>query len=98
MENAVKSLSYEPSSIILGNATVEIAIKKFENHLSVQIIKENTCVEQKFDFEQVEIKEIKNIKRNKIILKEIKNLDNNKNDTLKNILSNCLKKVSEVPA
>ena len=89
MENAVKSLSYEPSSIILGNATVEIAIKKFENHLSVQIIKENTCVEQKFDFEQVEIDGI---------LKEIKNLDNNKNDTLKNILSNCLKKVSEVPA
>ena len=67
-ENAVKSLNIEPSNIIFGNTTnlsdpVEIAIKKFENHLSVEVIKENICVEQDFDFEQVEIggisKEIK---------------------------------------
>ena len=67
-ENAVKSLNIEPSNIIFGNTTnlsdpVEIAIKKFENHPSVEVIKENICVEQDFDFEQVEIggisKEIK---------------------------------------
>ena len=67
-ENAVKSLNIKPSNIIFGNTTnlsdpVEIAIKKFENHPSVEVIKENICVEQDFDFEQVEIggisKEIK---------------------------------------
>ena len=67
-ENAVKSLNIKPSNIIFGNTTnlsdpVVIAIKKFENHPSVEVIKENICVEQDFDFEQVEIggisKEIK---------------------------------------
>ena len=34
---------------------VEIAIKRTENHPSIQIIKENICLEQEFDFGQVEI-------------------------------------------
>ena len=80
-ENTVKSLNIEPSNTILGNTSnlsdpVEIAIKTFENHLSVQITKENICVEREFDFDWVEIDDI---------LKEIKNLDNNKNGIFKNI-------------
>ena len=59
-ENAVKSLNIEPNNIILENKTnlidlVEIAIKRTENHPSIQIIKENICLEQEFDFGQVEI-------------------------------------------
>ena len=68
---------------------IEIAIKKFENHPSVQIIKEHICVEREFDFEQVSIDDI---------LKEMKNLYNKKNGTFKNIPSNRLKEVSEVTA
>ena len=59
-ENAVKSLNIEPNNIILENKTnlidlVEIAIKRTKNHPSIQIIKENICLEQEFDFGQVEI-------------------------------------------
>ena len=59
-ENAVKSLNIEPNNIILENKTnlidlVEIAIKRTENQRSIQIIKENICLEQEFDFGQVEI-------------------------------------------
>ena len=66
---------------------VEIAVKKFENHHGVQIIKKHIRVDQKFYFEQVSIDDI---------LKEMKNLDNKKNGTFTNISSNCLKEVSEV--
>ena len=59
---------------------VEIAIKKFENHVSVQL-KEHSCVGKEFDFEQVSIDDI---------LKKVKNLDK-KNGIFSNILSNCLK-------
>ena len=45
---------------------LEIAIKKFENDPSVQIIKERISVDKKFDFEQVSIDNI---------LKEMKNLN-----------------------
>ena len=70
-ENAVKSLNISPKNLTLGDTTnlsnlVEIAIKKFENHPSVQI-KEHIFVDQKFDFEQVSIDDI---------LKEMKNLSN----------------------
>ena len=93
-ENAVKSLNISPRNLTLGDRTnlsnsVEIAIKKFENHPSVQIIKEQICVEREFDFEQVSIDDI---------LKEMKNLYNKKNRTFTNILSNRLKEVSEVTA
>ena len=44
-ENVVKSLNIKPRNLSLGNTTnlsdpVEIAIKKFENHPSVQVIRE----------------------------------------------------------
>ena len=47
-ENAVKSLSISPMNLTLGDTTnlsnpVKIAIEKFENHPSVQIIKEHMC-------------------------------------------------------
>ena len=43
-ENVVKSLNIKPRNLSLGNTTnvsnpVEIAIKKFENHPSVQVIR-----------------------------------------------------------
>ena len=91
-ENAVKFLNIYPRNLTLGDAInlsnpAETAIKKFENHPNVHIIKEYICVEQEFDFEQVSIDDI---------LKEMKNLGNKKNGTFKNIPSDCLKEISEV--
>ena len=93
-ENATKSLNISPRTLTLGDATnssnpEETAIKKFENHPSVQIIKERICIGQEFDFEQLSIDEI---------LKEMKNLDNKNNGTFNNKPSNHLKEVSEVTA
>ena len=91
-QNVVKSQNISPRNLTLGDTTnfsnpVEIAIKKFENYPSVQIIKEQICADQEFDFEQVCVDEI---------LKEMKNLDKKKNGTFKNIPSTHLKEVSEV--
>ena len=91
-ENGTKSLNISPRTLTLGDATnssnpEETAIKKSENHPSVQIIKERICTDQEFDFEQLSIDEI---------LKEMKNLDNKKNGTFNNKPSNHLKEVSEV--
>ena len=93
-ENAVKSLNIKPRNLSLEDTTnlsnpVEIAIKKFQNHPSVQVIRENINLNQGFFFKQVEVDEI---------LKEIRNLDNNKNGTFPNIPSNRLKEMSEVSA
>ena len=93
-ENAVKSLNIKPRNLSLEDTTnlsnpVEIAIKKFQNHPSVQVIRENINLNQEFFFKQVEVDEI---------LKEIRNLDSNKNGTFQNIPSNRLKEMSEVPA
>ena len=93
-ENTIKSLNISPRNLTLGDTTnlsnpVEIAIKKFENHTSVQIIKELIYVNQEFDFEQASIDDI---------LKEMKSLDNKKNGTFNNTLSNCMKEVSKVTA
>ena len=72
-ENTVKSLNIKLSNLILGDITnlsnpVEIAIKKFENNPSVQIIKNNINVGQALNFKQIELNDI---------IKEIKNLDDN---------------------
>ena len=93
-ENAVKSLNIKPRNLSLEDTTnlsnpVEIAIKKFQNHPSVQVIRENINLNQEFFFKQVEVDEI---------LKEIRNLDSNKNGTFQNIPSNRLKEMSEVSA
>ena len=62
-ENVVKSLNIKPSNLSLGNTTnlsdpVVIAIKKFENHPSVQVIRENINLNQEFFFKEVEVDEI----------------------------------------
>ena len=93
-ENAVKSLNIKPRNLSLEDTTnlsnpVEIAIKKFQNHPSVQVIRENINLNQEFFFKQVEADEI---------LKEIRNLDSNKNGTFQNIPSDRLKEMSEVSA
>ena len=87
--NAVKSLNIKPRNLSLKDTTnlsnpLEIAIKKFQNHPSVQVIRENINLNQEFFFKQVEVDEI---------LKE-----SNKNGTFQNIPSNCLKEMSEVSA
>ena len=90
----VKSLNIKPKNLSLEDTTnlsnpVEIAIKKFQNHPSVQVIRENINLNQEFFFKQVEVDEI---------LKEIRNLDSNRNGTFQNIPSNGLKEMSEVSA
>ena len=93
-ENAVKALDINPKDLTLGNTNnlsdpIEIAIKKFESHPSIQVIRENVSVTEKFEFEYVN-------KDN--IIQEINNLDKNKSGTFGNIPSDRLKEVSEVSA
>ena len=93
-ENTVKSLNIKLSNLILGDITnlsnpVEIAIKKFENNPSVQIIKNNINVGQALNFKQIELNDI---------IKEIKNLDDNENGTFMNISSKQLHDVTSVSA
>ena len=93
-ENTVKSLNIKLSNFILGDITnlsnpVEIAIKKFENNPSVQIIKNNINVGQALNFKQIELNDI---------IKEIKNLDDNENGTFTNISSKQLHDVTSVSA
>ena len=93
-ENTVKSLNIKLSNLILGDITnlsnpVEIAIKKFENNPSVQIIKNNINVGQALNFKQIELNDI---------IKEIKNLDDNENGTFTNISSKQLHDVASVSA
>ena len=93
-ENTVKSLNIKLSNLILGDITnlsnpVEIAIKKFENNPSVQIIKNNINVGQALNFKQIELNDI---------IKEIKNLDDNENGTFTNISSKQLHDVTSVSA
>ena len=93
-ENTVKSLNIKLSNFILGDITnlsnpVEIAIKKFENNPSVQIIKNNINVGQALNFKQIELNDI---------IKEIKNLDDNENGTFTNISSKQLYDVTSVSA
>ena len=93
-ENTVKSLNIKLSNFILGDITnlsnpVEIAIKKFENNPSVQIIKNNINVGQALNFKQIELNDI---------IKEIKNLDDNENGTFTNISSKQLHDVASVSA
>ena len=93
-ENTVKSLNIKLSNLILGDITnlsnpVEIAIKKFENNPSVQIIKNNINVGQALNFKQIELNDI---------IKEIKNLDDNENGTFTNISSKQLHDVASISA
>ena len=93
-EGAVRSLSVEPDEYFLSDtenlsSPVEIAIRKSENHPSIQTIKQNISVKKDFYFSNTEIKDI---------LKETTDLNNKKNGTFGNIPTKLLKEVSDICA
>ena len=65
---------------------VEIAFRKFENHPSVQAIKQNILVNQDFYFSNTEVRDI---------LKETTALKNKKNGTFGNIAKELSKELSD---
>ena len=71
---------------ILSNS-VEIVIRKFENHPSVQAFKQNISVNKDFYFSNTDVSDI---------LEETTALNNEKNGTLGNILTNILNLLKEV--
>ena len=91
-EDAVRSLIVKPDEYYLSDTEnlsdpVEIAIRKFENHPSVQAIKQNISVKQDFYFSKTEVRDI---------LKETTASNNKKNGTFGNILTKLLKEVYEM--
>ena len=66
---------------------MKIAVKKYEQHPSINLIKENITNNESFHFLPTE---------QESILKEIINLDNKKNVTFKNIPTRRLKDVSNI--
>ena len=86
-EDAVRSLNVKPDEYYLSDMEnlsnpVEIAIRKFEHHPSVQAIKQNISENQDFYFSNTEVKDI---------LKEITAFNNKKKGTF-------LKEVSDICA
>ena len=62
-EDAVRLLSVEPDEYFLSDTKnlsnpVDIAIRKFENHPSVQAIKQNISVNKDFHFPNTEVSDI----------------------------------------
>ena len=93
-EDAVRSLNVEPDEYYLRDTEnlsnpVVIAIRKFENHPSVQAIKQNISVNKDFYFSNTDVSDI---------LKETTVLNNKKNDTFGNIPTKLLKEVSDICA
>ena len=94
LEDAVKSLNVQPDECFLSDTErlsnpVDIAIRKFENHPSVQAIKQNISVNKDFYFSNTEVSDI---------LKETTALNNKKNGTFGNIPTKLLKEVSDICA
>ena len=63
LEDAVKSLNVQPDECFLSDTErlsnpVDIAIRKFENHPSVQAIKQNISVNKGFYFSNTEVSDI----------------------------------------
>ena len=88
-EDAVTSLNVEPDEYYQSEAEnvsnpVEIAVRKFENHPSVQAIKQNISVNKEFNFSNNEVSDI---------LKETTALNDKKSDTFGNIPTKLLKEV-----
>ena len=71
------------------NDPIEIAIKKFKNHLSIVNINKNFLKNVTFSFDEIETDSIK---------KMIDNLDSRKSGTFGGIPANCLKAVSDISA
>ena len=93
-EDAVRLLNIKPDEFYLSDTEnlsdpVEIAIRKFASHPSVQAIKQNISVNQDFYFSNTEVR---------IVLKETKTLNNKKNVTCGNIPTKILKEVSDICA
>ena len=62
-ENAVRSLYVKPDEYYLSETEnlsdpAEIAIRKFENHPSVQVIKQNSSVNHDFYFSNTDVSDI----------------------------------------
>ena len=93
-EDAIRSLNVEPNEYFLSDTEnlskpVDIAFRKFENHRSVQDIKQNISVNKDFHFYNTEVGDI---------LKETTVLNNEKNGTFGNIPTKLLKEVSDICA
>ena len=91
-EDAVRSLNVDPDEYYQSDTEnlsnpVKIAIRKFENHPSVQAIKQNISVNKDFYFSNTEVSDI---------LKETTALNNEKNGTFGNIPTKLLKEVSDI--
>ena len=93
-EDAVRSLNVEPNEYFLCdmenlNNPVDIAIRKFENHPSVQAIKQKIFVNKDFHFSNIEASDV---------LKETTALNNKKNGPFGNIQTKLLKDVCDICA
>ena len=91
-EDAVRSLNVEPDEYYLSdteNLSNPVEIRKFENHPSVQAIKQNIPVNKDFYFFNTEVSDI---------LKETTALNNKKNGTFGNIPTKLIKDVSDTCA
>ena len=90
-ENAIRSLGIKANEHFQENYDlknpVEIAIKKFEQHPSINLIKKNITGNENFHFSPVDHENIS---------KEITNLDSKKTGTFKNIPSRRIKYVSDL--
>ena len=91
-EDAVRLLNVDPDEYYQSDTEnwsnpVEIAIRKFENHPSVQAIKQNISVNKDFYFSNTEVSDI---------LKETTALNNEKNGTFGNVPTKLLKEVSDI--
>ena len=82
----IKASDHSQENYDLKNP-VEIAIKKFEQHPSINLINKNITNNENFHFSPVD---------HENILKEIINLDNKKNGNFKNIPARRTKDVSDV--
>ena len=86
-KNAVTSLNLKCDETLISDTSnlddpVDIAIEKFKNHPSINLIRENVGHDHTFDFGEVSNEDLK---------KEIQNLDQNKSTTHKGIPAKALK-------
>ena len=93
-EDPVRSLNVKPDEYYLSDTEnlsdpVEIAIRKFENHPSVQAINQNISEDRNFSFCNTEVRDV---------LNETAALHNKKNGTFGNIPTKLLKEVSDICA
>ena len=91
-EDAVRLLNIKLDEYYLSDTEdlsnpVEIAIREFEKHPSVQAIKQTISVNQDFYFSDTEVRDI---------LKETTTLNNKNNGTFCNIPTKLLKQVSDI--